>query len=51
MAAGSTSSEIAGELFIRVKTISTYSARILDKLHLKNTMELINYAIRNQLVD
>lgn len=51
IASGKTSGEIAGELFLSVKTISTYRARILEKLRLKNTAELINYAIQNQLVE
>jgi two-component system invasion response regulator UvrY len=51
MASGKTSGEIAEELFLSVKTISTYRARILEKLRLKNTAELINYAIQNQLVE
>ena len=51
IASGRTSGEIADELFLSVKTVSTYRARILEKLHLKNTAELINYAIQNQLVE
>ena len=51
LASGKTSGEIAEELFLSVKTISTYRARILEKLRLKNTAELINYAIQNQLVE
>ncbi len=51
IASGKTSGEIAGELFLSVKTVSTYRARILEKLRLKNTAELINYAIQNQLVE
>jgi len=49
IASGKTSGEIAEELFLSVKTVSTYKARILEKLRLKNTAELINYAIQNQL--
>lgn len=51
IASGKTSGEIAEELFLSVKTVSTYRARILEKLRLKNTAELINYAIQNQLVE
>ena len=51
MASGKTSGEIAEELFLSVKTVSTYRTRILEKLHLKNTAELISYAIQNQLVE
>lgn len=51
IASGKTSTQIAKELFLSVKTISTYRARILDKMKLKNNAELTHYAIRNQLVD
>ncbi len=47
---GKTVSEIAGELVLSVKTISTYRMRILEKLHLKTTAELIHYAIHHELV-
>jgi DNA-binding NarL/FixJ family response regulator len=51
MSAGKTATEIAEALSLSVKTISTYRARILDKLHLKTNAEIISYAIRNQLID
>jgi len=51
IASGRTSGEIANELFLSVKTVSTYKARILEKLRLKNTAELITYALQNQLVE
>ncbi len=51
LAAGNTVSDIAQELALSVKTISTYRARILEKLHLKTTAELIRYAILHELVD
>ena len=51
IASGKTSGEIADELFLSVKTVSTYRTRILEKLRLKNTAELITYAIQNQLVE
>ena len=41
---------IAAELSLSVKTISTYRARILEKMALKNNVELIHYAIQNRLV-
>ncbi len=44
-------SEIAGELDLSVKTVSTYRARLREKLHLDTTAELISYAIRSGLVD
>jgi DNA-binding NarL/FixJ family response regulator len=32
-------------------TISTYRGRILEKMAMKNTAELIHYALRNKLVE
>jgi len=48
---GKTVKEIAGELFISIQSVSTYRARILTKLHLNNTAELIHYAVESHLVD
>ncbi len=50
LAAGRTVSEIAAEIGLSVKTVSTYRSRILDKMNLKNNAELMLYAIRNNLV-
>jgi DNA-binding NarL/FixJ family response regulator len=41
--------EIAHELALSVKTVSTYRARVLEKLALKSNAELIRYVIDNQL--
>ncbi len=49
IASGKTISEIADQLSLSVKTISTYRRRILEKMQLKNNAELTNYAIRNNL--
>ena len=48
--AGKTVSEISTELRLSVKTISTYRARILEKLQLRTSAELIHYAVVNGLV-
>jgi two-component system, NarL family, invasion response regulator UvrY len=50
MALGKTATEIAEELSLSVKTISTYRARILEKMNLKNNSEIIRYAIDNHLI-
>lgn len=50
MASGKTVTEIAEELNLSVKTVSTYRARMLEKTRMKNNAELIRYAIKNQLV-
>jgi DNA-binding NarL/FixJ family response regulator len=49
MGAGKTATEIAASLSLSVKTISTYRSRILKKLELKSSAEIIQYAIQNQL--
>lgn len=51
IAGGMTVSEIADEMFLSVKTVSTYRARILEKLNLKNNAEITYYAIRNNLIE
>lgn len=51
IASGKTVREIADELFLSVKTISTYRSRILEKMKMKTNAELTHYAIKNQLVD
>jgi len=50
IAAGKTVSEIADELGLSVKTISTYRARILEKVHMKSNAELMHYALKHGLV-
>lgn len=47
---GHTPTEIAKKLSLSVKTVSTYRTRILEKLNLKNTGQLIRYAIEKGLV-
>ena len=51
IASGKTVTEIGKELFLSPKTISTYRARILEKMRMKNNSQLVRYAIKNQLVD
>jgi len=51
IASGKTVMEIAEELLLSEKTISTYRSRILEKMKMKNNAELTYYAIKNQLVD
>ncbi len=50
IALGRTVSEIADQLDLSVKTVSTYRARILSKMRLRNNAELTHYAIQNGLV-
>jgi len=51
IASGKAVKEIATELSLSAKTISTYRARILEKMKMQNNAELIHYAISNHLVD
>jgi two-component system invasion response regulator UvrY len=51
IASGKTVSEIAEEIQLSVKTISTYRARVLEKMHLKNNADLTQYAMRERLVE
>jgi DNA-binding NarL/FixJ family response regulator len=51
IASGRTVSQIAEELHLSVPTVSTYRARILEKMNMTTTTELMRYALRNQLVD
>lgn len=51
LGSGNTVTEIAERLSLSVPTISTYRARILEKLNMKSTAELINYAVRNKLTE
>lgn len=51
LAAGQSPTAIADELNLSVKTVSTYRARILEKMALKNNADLTYYAIKNALLD
>lgn len=51
IASGKTVSEIAVMLSLSDSTISTYRARILEKMGMKTSAELTRYAIQNKLVD
>jgi DNA-binding NarL/FixJ family response regulator len=48
---GKTIGEIAQMLSLSDKTVSTYKARILEKMHLHTTAELIRYVVENKLVE
>jgi DNA-binding NarL/FixJ family response regulator len=51
LATGKTVQQIADELLLSAKTISTYRARILEKLNLKSNAEMIHYSIQNRLIE
>jgi two-component system, NarL family, invasion response regulator UvrY len=51
LASGKTVTEIAGCLALSDKTISTYRARVLEKMRLKTNAELTYYAMQNRLIE
>ena len=50
IAAGKTISEIAGQLSLSITTVSTYRARILIKMDMKNNAGLTRYGMENKLI-
>lgn len=50
IASGKEVGQIATDLTLSVKTVSTYRARILEKMNMKTNAELTHYAIENKLV-
>lgn len=51
LATGKSVTAIAEELFISVKSVSTYRSRLLTKLNLKSNAELAYYALKNGLIE
>jgi two-component system, NarL family, invasion response regulator UvrY len=51
IASGKTVSQIAAEVALSVKTISTYRSRVLEKMNMRSNAELTRYAIQQGLVD
>ena len=51
LAGGKSVTEIAAELCLSVKTISTYRTRVMEKMNMKKNAELTLYAVQNHLVD
>lgn len=50
IAKGRKATEIAEELCLSIKTVNTYRARVLYKLHLRNNADLTRFAIKNNLI-
>jgi two-component system, NarL family, invasion response regulator UvrY len=48
---GKTVTDIAAELSLSVKTVSTHKAHVLEKMRLANQAELVRYALAHQLLD
>jgi two-component system invasion response regulator UvrY len=51
IASGKTISQIAEELHLSVSTVSTHRARILEKMEMTTTAELMRYGLRNHVVE
>ena len=51
IASGLTVSQVAARLSLSVKTVSTYRARLLEKLEMHSNAEVMRYAIENGLMD
>jgi len=50
VASGKSNKELAEILFISIKTVETHKTNILEKLGLKNSTELVKYAIKNNII-
>lgn len=50
IASGKTVTQISAELSLSASTVSTYRSRILEKMNMKSNAELMNYAIRQNMV-
>jgi len=50
LASGRSVSDVAGELFLSVKTVSTYRSRVLEKMGMQSNADLTYYAIKNGLI-
>jgi len=51
LTAGKTVSDIANELSLSVKTVSTYRSRLVEKLGVRTTSDLVRYALEHKLFD
>ena len=49
IASGKRLKDVAEELSLSIKTISTYRSRIMEKMNMRNNAELIRYALQNGL--
>ncbi len=51
LAKGETASDIARDLSLSVKTVSTYRTRLMEKMMLNSNSDLTYYALKNRLID
>jgi DNA-binding NarL/FixJ family response regulator len=50
VAMGKTNREVADALSISIKTVETHKTNILEKLGLRNTAQLVRYAIKQNII-
>jgi len=50
-AVGTSNKEIADKLFISIKTVDCHKNNIVQKLKLKNTAEMVLYAVKNKIIE
>ncbi len=50
IAQGYTNQQVADQLFVSVKTVETYKARVIEKLNLHGRVELVRYALQRGLL-
>lgn len=48
---GQTNPEIAANLNISIRTVDTHKTNIMNKFNFKNTVEMVKYALRNNIVE
>jgi DNA-binding NarL/FixJ family response regulator len=51
IASGKKVAEIADELLISLKTVSTHRVRALEKMHMENNIEFALYAAKHELIE
>ena len=51
LVSGRSVSEIAADLHLSAKTVSTHKARLMEKLNVGNNADLVHYAVRHRLID
>jgi len=51
IASGKRQKEIAEELCLSAKTVSTYRTRVLEKMGMESNAELTYYAVKNRLIE
>ncbi|HEY3053633.1 MAG TPA: response regulator transcription factor [Thermoanaerobaculia bacterium] len=51
IASGKSPTEIAEMLTLSIKTVSTYRARILEKMNFRSNADIVTYAIRNRVLE